>query len=79
MKKDKGSFLESLASLLIILAFLAIFYHLISEWIQHVKNPKTRVKTLITSVIALILFFAIYNHLSVEQKPAQPSLYNTYK
>jgi divalent metal cation (Fe/Co/Zn/Cd) transporter len=79
MKKDKNSFLESLASLLIVFAFLAVAYYSISEWIKHVKDPKTRVKTLVSTIITIIMIVMAYNHLSVEKKSSQPSLYDTYK
>jgi Kef-type K+ transport system membrane component KefB len=62
MSKEKNSILDTVASILIVFAFLAVFWYLISEWIDYVKNPQTRTMTLITTAVAIILMVLIYNN-----------------
>jgi len=62
MSKEKNSILDTVASILIVFAFLAVFWYLISEWISAVKNPQTRVMTLIATIIAIVAMTLIYNN-----------------
>jgi Kef-type K+ transport system membrane component KefB len=62
MSKEKNSILDTVASILIVFAFLAVFWYLISEWISAVKNPQTRVMTLIATIIAIVMMTLIYNN-----------------
>ena len=62
MKKEKNSILDTMASMLVVFAFLAVFWYFISEWIDHAKNPQTRVMTLIVTAVTIILMVLIYNN-----------------
>ncbi len=62
MSKEKNSFLDTIASILIVFVFLAVFWYLISEFINAVKNPQTRTITLIATAITIILMVVIYNN-----------------
>jgi Kef-type K+ transport system membrane component KefB len=62
MSKEKNNILDTVASILVVFAFLAVFWYLISEWISAVKNPQTRVMTLIATIIAIVAMTLIYNN-----------------
>jgi Kef-type K+ transport system membrane component KefB len=62
MKKEKNSILDTVASILVVFAFLAVFWYLISEWIDLVKNPQTRTVTIVTTIVTIILMVLIYNN-----------------
>jgi hypothetical protein len=62
MKKEKNNFLDTVASMLVIFAFLAVFWYFISEWIDHVKNPQTRIVTIVTTIVTIVLMVLIYNN-----------------
>lgn len=62
MSKEKNSILDTVASILVVFAFLAVFWYFISEWIDHVKNPQTRVATLIGTAVGIILMILICNN-----------------
>lgn len=62
MSKEKNSILDTVASILIVFAFLAVFWYLISEWISAVKNPQTRIATLIATGITIVAMVFIYNN-----------------
>lgn len=62
MKKEKNSILDTMASMLVVFAFLAVFWYFISEWINHVKNPQTRIVTLVTTIVTIVLMVLIYNN-----------------
>jgi len=62
MKKEKNGILDTVASILIVFAFLAVFWYLISEWIEYVKNPQTRVVTVVGTIVAIVMMVLIYNN-----------------
>lgn len=62
MSKEKNSFLDTIASILIVFVVLAVVWYFISEWIDHVKNPQTRTITLVATTITIILMVLIYNN-----------------
>jgi uncharacterized membrane protein len=62
MKKEKNGILDTVASILIVFAFLAVFWYLISEWIDLVKNPQTRTATLIATIVTIVIVVLIYNN-----------------
>jgi undecaprenyl pyrophosphate phosphatase UppP len=62
MKNEKNSLLDTIANILIVFVIFAVFWHLISEWIDLVKNPKTKVATLIITGVTIILMLLIYNN-----------------
>jgi undecaprenyl pyrophosphate phosphatase UppP len=62
MSKEKNGFLDTIASILVIFIFLAVFWYLISEWINLVKNPQTKVVTLIVTGVTIVLMLLIYNN-----------------
>jgi Kef-type K+ transport system membrane component KefB len=65
MKDEKGKgngFLDMLASILVVFVVLAVFWYLISEWIDLVKNPQTRTVTIVTTIVTIILMVLIYNN-----------------
>ena len=62
-EENKGnSFLDSLASILVVLVFLAVIWYFISEWIEYVKNPQTRVATIVGTIVTIVLMALIYNN-----------------
>jgi divalent metal cation (Fe/Co/Zn/Cd) transporter len=83
MEKEKKSFLESLleslAGIIVVFVILAVFYHTISEWIKYVKDPKTRIQTLISTIICIIIAIWAYNHFLIEKKNTQPNIYEMYE
>jgi uncharacterized membrane protein len=62
MKKEKNDFLNTVANVLIVFAFLAIIWYFISEWIEYVKNPQTRVVTVVGTIVAIVIMVLIYNN-----------------
>lgn len=50
------------ANVIIVLLALAVIWYLVSEWFDHIKNPQTRVVTIVTTVITTILLILIYNN-----------------
>lgn len=62
MKKEKNSFLDTISSILVVFIVFAIFWYLISEWIDLVKNPQTRIATLIATGITIVAMVLIYNN-----------------
>ena len=62
MKNTRNTILDFLASLLIVFVFLSLFWYLISEYIDLIKNKQTRTVTLITTIITIILMVLIYNN-----------------
>ena len=62
MSKEKNGFLDTIASILVIFIFLAVFWYLISEWINLVKNPQTKIVTLIVTGVTIVLMLLIYNN-----------------
>lgn len=65
MKDEKGKgngFLDMLASILVVFVVLAVFWYLISEWIDLVKNPQTRTVTIVTTIVTIILMVLISNN-----------------
>lgn len=62
MKNTRNTILDFLASLLIVFVFLSVFWYLISEYIDLIKNKQTRTVTLITTIITIILMVLIYNN-----------------
>ena len=60
MSKEKNSFLDTIASILVIFIVFAVFWYLISEWIDLVRNPQTKIATLIvTGVIIILMLFQL--------------------
>ena len=62
MKKEKNGILDTIASILVVFIFLAVFWYLISEWIDLVKNPQTKTSTLIVTGVTIVLMLLIYNN-----------------
>jgi undecaprenyl pyrophosphate phosphatase UppP len=62
MKNEKNSLLDTIANILVVFVIFAVFWYLISEWIDLVKNPKTKVATLIITGVTIILMLLIYNN-----------------
>jgi len=62
MSKEKNGFLDTIASILVIFIFLAVFWYLISEWINLVKNPQTKIVTLIVTGVTIVLMLLICNN-----------------
>jgi undecaprenyl pyrophosphate phosphatase UppP len=62
MSKEKNSFLDTIASILVIFIVFAVFWYLISEWIDLVRNPQTKIATLIVTGVTIILMLLIYNN-----------------
>jgi membrane protein DedA with SNARE-associated domain len=62
MKNTRNTILDFLASLLIVFVFLSLFWYLISEYVDLIKNKQTRTVTLITTIITIILMVLIYNN-----------------
>jgi divalent metal cation (Fe/Co/Zn/Cd) transporter len=62
MKKEKNNFLDTLASILVVLVVFAVAWYFISEWIDYVKNPQTRTATLIATTVAIVMMVLIYNN-----------------
>jgi undecaprenyl pyrophosphate phosphatase UppP len=62
MSKEKNSFLDTIASILVIFIVFAVFWYLISEWIDLVRNPQTRITTLIVTGVTIILMLLICNN-----------------
>jgi len=62
MSKEKNNFLDTVASILVIFAFLAVFWYLISELIDAIKNPQTRTVTLIALTITTISLVLVSNN-----------------
>jgi undecaprenyl pyrophosphate phosphatase UppP len=62
MSKEKNSFLDTIASILVIFIVFAVFWYLISEWINLVKNPQTKIATLIVTGVTIILMLLICNN-----------------
>jgi membrane protein DedA with SNARE-associated domain len=62
MKNTRNTILDFLASLIIVFVFLSLFWYLISEYIDLIKNKQTRKVTLITTIITVILMVLIYNN-----------------
>jgi len=62
MKNEKNSLLDTIANILVVFVVVAVFWYLISEWIDLVKNPKTKVATLIITGVTIILMLLIYNN-----------------
>jgi membrane protein DedA with SNARE-associated domain len=62
MKNTRNTILDFLASLLIVFVFLSVFWYLISEYVDLIKNKQTRTVTLITTIITIILMVLIYNN-----------------
>jgi hypothetical protein len=62
MKNKKNSILDTIASILVVFIFLAVFWYLISEWISAIKNPQTRYITLFVTGVTIIAVILInYN------------------
>ena len=51
----KNNFLESLVSIVALFVFTAIIYVLYLDWIEKVKNPKTRNITIVFTVVLAIV------------------------
>jgi predicted ABC-type exoprotein transport system permease subunit len=51
----KNSFLESLVSIVTLFVFIAVIYSLYLDWIEKVKNPKTRNMTIVSTVVLAIV------------------------
>lgn len=51
----KNSFLESLVSIVTLFVFIAVIYALYLDWIEKVKNPKTRNMTIVSTVVLAIV------------------------
>ena len=62
MSKEKNSFLDTIASILVIFIVFAVFWYLISERIDLVRNPQTKIATLIATGIIIVLILLIYNN-----------------
>lgn len=62
MSKEKNSFLDTIASILVIFIVFAVFWYLISEWIDLVRNPQTKIATLIVTGVTIILMLLICNN-----------------
>jgi len=62
MSKEKNGFLDTIASILVIFIVFAVFWYLISEWIDLVRNPQTKIATLIVTGVTIILMLLIYNN-----------------
>lgn len=62
MKNTRNTIFDFLASLLIVFVFLSLFWYLISEYIDLIKDKQTRTVTLITTIITIILMVLIYNN-----------------
>lgn len=62
MSKEKNNLLDSIANILIVFAFLAVFWYLISEWIALVKNSQTRIVTLIVTGFTILIVVLISNN-----------------
>ena len=59
MSKEKNSFLDTIASILVIFIVFAVFWYLISEWIDLVRNPQTKIATLIITGVTIVLMLLI--------------------
>jgi len=62
MKKEKNSFLDTVASILIVFVIFAVLWYFISEWIRYVKNPQTRTVTIVGTIVTTVLMVLIYNN-----------------
>ena len=62
MSKEKNSFLDTIASILVIFIVFAVFWYLISEWIDLVRNPQTKTATLIVTGVTIVLMLLICNN-----------------
>jgi hypothetical protein len=51
----KNSFFESFISIVTLFVFIAIIYALYLDWIEKVKDPKTRNMTIVSTVVLAIV------------------------
>lgn len=62
MKNTRNTIFDFLARLIVVFVFLSLFWYLISEYIDLIKDKQTRTVTLITTIITIILMVLIYNN-----------------
>lgn len=62
MRNSRNIFFEILTRLIVVFIFISLFWYLISEYIELIKNKQTRTVTLITTIITSILMVLIYNN-----------------
>jgi divalent metal cation (Fe/Co/Zn/Cd) transporter len=62
MKKEKNGILDTIASILVVFVVFALIWYIISEYINAIKNPQTRIATLIATGITIVAMVLIYNN-----------------
>lgn len=62
MKNTRNTIFDFLARLIVVFVFLSLFWYLISEYVDLIKDKQTRTVTLITTIITIILMVLIYNN-----------------